>query len=74
MKALKALIKPLEAPQRSVKIKISVNFFSLSGIGAGKDNSKIHKKHWIQRGENFAIESISINFANLDQIHENKFR
>ena len=39
MKALKAFIKPFEAPQRSVKIKIQVNFFILSGIGTlrGKD-------------------------------------
>ena len=28
MKAFKAFIKPFEAPQRSVKIKIYVNFFS----------------------------------------------
>ena len=27
MKALKAFIKPFEAPQRSVKIKIQVNFY-----------------------------------------------
>ena len=27
MKALKAFIKPFEAPQRSVKIKIKVNFY-----------------------------------------------
>ena len=29
---LKAFIKPFEAPQRSVKIKILLNFFTLSGI------------------------------------------
>ena len=34
MKAFKVFIKPFEAPQGSVKIKIQVNFFSLSGIGA----------------------------------------
>ena len=33
MKALKAFIKPFEAPQRNLKIKISLNFFSSSGIG-----------------------------------------
>ena len=38
MKALKAFIKPFQAPQRSAKIKISVNFFPLSGIGAGGVN------------------------------------
>ena len=32
MKAFNAYIKPFEAPQRSVKIKIQVNFFFLSGI------------------------------------------
>ena len=32
MKAFKGFIKPFEAPQRSVKIKIHVNFLSLSGI------------------------------------------
>ena len=38
MKAFKALIKPFEAPQRRVKIKILLNFFSLSGIVTGKVN------------------------------------
>ena len=33
MKAFKALIKPYEAPQESVKMKIYVIFFSSSGIG-----------------------------------------
>ena len=33
MKAVKAFTKPFEAPQKSVKIKILVNFFSSSGIG-----------------------------------------
>ena len=32
---VKAFINPFEAPQRSVKIKIQVDFFSLSGIGTG---------------------------------------
>ena len=36
MKAFKAFIKPSEAPQRSVKIKIQLTFFSSSGIGTGK--------------------------------------
>ena len=39
MKAFKAFIKPSEAPQRSVKIKIEVNFLSLSTIGTGRVNS-----------------------------------
>ena len=29
MKALKAFIKPFEAPQRSVKIKFNLNFISM---------------------------------------------
>ena len=41
MKAFKAFIKPFEAPQRSVKIKIQVIFFSLSGIVAGRVNVRI---------------------------------
>ena len=32
MKTFKAFIEPFEAPQRSVKIKIQVKFFLLSGI------------------------------------------
>ena len=31
MKAFKAFIKPFEVPQRSVKMKISVNFFLRPG-------------------------------------------
>ena len=38
MKAFKAFIKSFEPPQRSVIIKILVNFFSSSGIGAGRVN------------------------------------
>ena len=51
MKALKAFIKPFEAPQtRSVNIKIKINFPSLFEIGAGsvkmvKDMS--FTKRWI---------------------------
>ena len=36
MKTLKVFIKPFEGPQGSVKIKIELNFFSLSGIGTGE--------------------------------------
>ena len=38
MNTLKAFIKAFEAPQRSVKITIYVNFFSPSGIGTGRVN------------------------------------
>ena len=38
MKALKALIKPFEAPQRSLRIEIQVNFHNSSGIGTGMVN------------------------------------
>ena len=31
-----AFIKPFEVPQRSMKIKIKVNFFSLTGFGTGR--------------------------------------
>ena len=36
MKVFKAFMKPFEAPKRSVKIKISVNFFALPGIETGR--------------------------------------
>ena len=36
MKPSKAFIKPSAAPQRCMKIKIEVNFFSSSEIGAGR--------------------------------------
>ena len=38
MKVFKAFIKPFEAPQRSVKIKLQVIFFSSSGIETGRVN------------------------------------
>ena len=38
MKAFKAFIKLFEAQQRSVKIKIYINFSSSSGIGTGRVN------------------------------------
>ena len=38
MKAFETFIKPFEAPQRSVKIKIQLNFFTLSGIGPLRDD------------------------------------
>ena len=41
MKTLKAFIKLSEAPERSVKIKISVNFFFLSGIRTLKVKASI---------------------------------
>ena len=36
MKAIKTYIKPFEAPQRSVKMKIKLNYFFSFGIGTGK--------------------------------------
>ena len=36
MKAFNAFMKPFEAPQGSLKIKIQVIFFSSSGIGTGR--------------------------------------
>ena len=35
MKAIKAFIKPSEAPQRIVEIKMELNFFFSSGIRTG---------------------------------------
>ena len=44
MKAFKAFIKSFEAPQRTVIIKISVNFLYSSGIGTGMvKNSNVDK-------------------------------
>ena len=45
MKALKAFIKPFEAPQRNMKIKISVNFYLIQHsemLGAGRVNKVQH--------------------------------
>ena len=39
MKVFKAFITTFEAPKRSVKIKIQVNFFPLSRIGTGRVNA-----------------------------------
>ena len=39
MKQKKAFIKPFEAPQRSMKIKIQVDSLSLPGIGTGRVNT-----------------------------------
>ena len=36
MKAFKAFTKPFETPQRNMKIKILVNFLSMSWIGTGR--------------------------------------
>ena len=41
MKALKTFIKPFEAPQRSMKIKIELNFFTSSGTGTGRVNLSV---------------------------------
>ena len=38
MKLLRSFIKPFEAPQRHMKIKIQLIFFSLSRIGTGRVN------------------------------------
>ena len=47
MKAFKVFIKPFEAPQRSAKIKLYVNFFSSSGIGMRR--LKILKKPYLTK-------------------------
>ena len=43
MEAFKVLIKIFEVPQRSVNITVLINFLSLSGIGAGRDNKPLTK-------------------------------
>ena len=43
MKVFKAFMKPFEAPQRSEKIKIYLNFLSSSGIGTGRVNAKMQQ-------------------------------
>ena len=42
MKSFKAFIKPLEAPQRRMKIKIELHFFTLSGTGTFSVNSNVN--------------------------------
>ena len=42
---IKTFIKPFETPQRSVKVKIQVTFFSLSGIRAGRIYKKLSNLH-----------------------------
>ena len=50
MKAFKAFIKPFEVPQRSVKIKILLNFFSSSNIETGRSNTiiSLHQNFHLQ--------------------------
>ena len=43
--ALKAFIKPFEAPKRKVKIKISLIFFYSSGTGTGRVKTFLSKKN-----------------------------
>ena len=62
MKAIKAFIKPSEAPQRSLKVKISVNFPSSSGIGTGSV-----KKY--PRGSVLLKKRVLKNFAKLTRKH-----
>ena len=45
-KALNAFIKPLQAPQGSMKIKIWVNFLTSSEIGTGKVNTPLQLLTW----------------------------
>ena len=51
-------IKPFEAPQRSVKIKIELNFFLSPGIGEGR-----------VRGTDVSITSVSsVKFTGYEQM------
>lgn len=52
METLKAFIKSIEAPQRGVKIKTKLNFFTLSGKGLRviKSFKKVKYKDRIIKG------------------------
>ena len=65
MKALKAAFK---APQRSVKIKIQLNFFSSSGIRTGRDKIVIvRKKYRIRSSLLISLKnSISTSFPEIE--------
>ena len=67
MKAFKAFIKPFEAPQRNVKIKIYVNFLSSPGIGTGRVNIRLI---WF-KNEN--VYWIPIDYYHRSQGKESKF-
>ena len=56
--ALKAFIKPFEAPQRSVKIKIQVNFYLLQ-------LSKMHGTGRVKNENNFLDETLKAFFINF---------
>ena len=63
MNALKTFIKPFEARQRSVKIKIQLNFFSSSGIGTGR----VKKLQDMSRNRRFLINEVE-KIARLPQM------
>ena len=55
MKAFKAFIKPFEAPQRSMKIKIYLIFFSSSRIRTGRVKISNNNKYTWLTGINLVI-------------------
>ena len=61
MKAFKEFIKPFEIPQRSVKIKISLNFFSSSKIGTGRVNSKRYEELHLSRYSHANLHDCTFN-------------
>ena len=78
MKAFKAFIKPFkpfEAPQRSVKKKL--NFFSSSGIGAGRIKMKVfwNKGYEVIISAHNIISKIILpdSYFIVDDEHMNKF-
>ena len=56
---LEAFIKPFEAPQISVKIKIQVNFLSSSGIGTGRIN-KLKYNFIVYHAFNFIEQYVNV--------------
>ena len=85
MKAIKAFLKPFEEPQRSVKIKIELFFFSSSEIGTGRVNKHLYGVHeyflrllfaWksVNNKERifiFGVSSLRVRFSLLSMVHYN---
>ena len=79
MKAFKAFIKPFEAPQRNVKIKIYVNFLSSPGIGTGRVNIRLiwfknENVYWIPIDYYHRSQSIKCQKITLFLISMTKFQ
>ena len=70
---IRAFIKPFEAPQRSVKIKIYLNFFTLPGIGTLRVKNHLNKiffvftKFSINFHEYIRMEKLGYKHENIDE-------